>query len=540
MAGCYVRADGLFGVLLDVSGSMRSAYAVDSSHDASVERIHAIFTTIINIVKREVFRHDRDEKIFASAFGISHVSTDTCNLLHLLELLRDSPDDGYQALIDLAKREGVAYRIEPWINDIKENLSSVEAKLLYAVVQQKPSLLRELSQLIPSAIAQTGLNVYEGGAMVFNILTLGIANLSAEAHDHRKEKITSSDAYKRAQQIIGETLKKPLDPKPIQDVSKMLDDVLSVGHASTQSLNKKIHKFVEVIKPFIFGYTPMCKAMKEALAVFEVTKIGGCKDILFILSDGSSTDGDPLPIAKKLRCMDVVIATCFLTSDSISNPKMLYDKTNFPFVDHRSVLFNMSTVMENTQPPITNLVDAKWELSRTGESCLFFQANSLDVVNEFCETVISQMTMSCDALVDIVGKVDLATLINQENYKFKAKEQKPKTCYANAIAAVFFLAMQRIVGREGGYPDFYEVRERIVDEYGYDGADTDMVLNNVCREYRLHYKEVDENGARMAINKRRPVVARYIWYDEEQKRFKEYFKNNPRGILEKDHLRGEL
>ena len=126
-------------VLLDVSGSMRGAYAVDSSRDASVERTHAIFTTIVKIVKREVVRHDREEKIFASAFGISQESTDCCDLLHLLDLLRNSPDDGYRALIDLAKREGVADRIEPWLHDIKDNLSSVDARLLYAIMKPNPS-----------------------------------------------------------------------------------------------------------------------------------------------------------------------------------------------------------------------------------------------------------------------------------------------------------------------------------------------------------------------------------------------------------------
>ena len=68
----------MFGVLLDVSGSMRSAYSLDTSHDASVERTHAIFTSISNIAKQEVARHERQEKIFVSAFGLSG-ETDRCD-----------------------------------------------------------------------------------------------------------------------------------------------------------------------------------------------------------------------------------------------------------------------------------------------------------------------------------------------------------------------------------------------------------------------------------------------------------------------------
>lgn len=58
----------MFGVLVDVSGSMQSAYALDRSHQADVERIHAILTTLVSIVKREIAHHKRKESIFVGAF----------------------------------------------------------------------------------------------------------------------------------------------------------------------------------------------------------------------------------------------------------------------------------------------------------------------------------------------------------------------------------------------------------------------------------------------------------------------------------------
>lgn len=72
----------MFGVLVDVSGSMESAYALNRSNDANVERTHAILTTIINIVKQEVVHHDRRESIFVCAFGLSG-PTVTCDLVSL-------------------------------------------------------------------------------------------------------------------------------------------------------------------------------------------------------------------------------------------------------------------------------------------------------------------------------------------------------------------------------------------------------------------------------------------------------------------------
>ena len=133
------------------------------------------------------------------------------------------------------------------------------------------------------------------------------------------------------------------------------------------------------------------------------------------------------------------------------------------------------------------------------------------------------MTKSCDALVDILEKVPLATYINQRNAEFEPKEQEGGTCYANAIAAVFDLGMHRIVGREGGIPDFYEIRERIIHEYGVKGANTGKVLAKVAPEYRLHFRQVDETGARRAINERRPVVAMFFLYDEQWVKFSAFY-----------------
>lgn len=78
--------EAIFGILLDVSGSMRSAYALDTSHEANVEHTHAVITTIVNIVKREVAHHQRQESVFVSAFGVKGGHAETCDLLSLLDI----------------------------------------------------------------------------------------------------------------------------------------------------------------------------------------------------------------------------------------------------------------------------------------------------------------------------------------------------------------------------------------------------------------------------------------------------------------------
>ena len=158
------------------------------------------------------------------------------------------------------------------------------------------------------------------------------------------------------------------------------------------------------------------------------------------------------------------------------------------------------------------------------------------MVEEFCKVVVSRLTHGIDALVHMLGRVSLATYINQSNDKFVPRLQSGGTCYANVIAAVFHLAMNRIIGRERGVPRFSEILERIVREYGEHGAYVHIVLNKVCAEYRLHYREVDEFGARQAINERRPVVAIYSWKDKQSEMFQTFYEKSPKGILSSNDI----
>ena len=358
--------------------------------------------------------------------------------------------------------------------------------------------------------------------------------------------VHDSEAYKYAHEIIDDTLKCMQHPNPrsLQEVSELLDrlglsDYEPCSESSTvqsQSFHDRVQEVVEQIKPYIFGRTPMCRALKDAKAAFD--KIIGDLKVLFILSDGQSTDGDPRSIAQALRDSGVTVVTCFLTADHISNPKCLLDPfSKFQDQAGKQALFDMSSVVHNTEKPVCYLGDFDWKLPLSGESSLFIQANSLETVNQFCKVVVSQMTdRSFDSIVHVLEKAPLATYINQTNADFKPKSQEGGTCYANAIAAVLHLAMHRIVEREGGIPDFYEIRKRIIDEYGYEGANTEKVLKKVCPEYRLQFHKVDETGARHAINRRRPVVAKFWLYDEQWDKFSAFYKTTPKKVLQECHL----
>ena len=355
--------------------------------------------------------------------------------------------------------------------------------------------------------------------------------------------VKTSEAYKYAHEIIDNYTRDlyHLKPRKVKAVSNMLDDLLKRSPTSKSS-NDQIQEIIESFKPLILGRTPMCAALRNAEEMFGRADTN--EKVLFILSDGMSTDGDPLPIAQELHSAGVIIATCYITSDRVQNTNCLLDPRDCIKFKHNSgqqVLMKMSSTMKNTHTPVSYLVDANWELPPSGESCLFVEANSLEVVNEFCRIIVSQLTKrSCDALVDVIGKVPLADYINLSNEAFEPKAQENLTCYAYATATVLHLAMNRIVGREGGIPRFEDVRDRIVNEFGKNRAHTEVVLEMVCPEYRLHFHVVDEIGARKAINERRPVIARFSIYKKQREKFKEFYKLSPKHILLKSDIEGEF
>ena len=143
---------------------------------------------------------------------------------------------------------------------------------------------------------------------------------------------------------------------------------------------------------------------------------------------------------------------------------------------------------------------------------------------------------SSDALSELLASIDLDIYISQSICGFGATKQQGCTSYANASAAVLHLAMKRILGREGGYPDFHKLKEDMIETCGIHGADTSEVLQKICPKYRLHSQEVDIKGAMEAIVKKRPVIGRFRLTDDEWHAFDNFYKNNPTGILTQNEL----
>ena len=135
-----------------------------------------------------------------------------------------------------------------------------------------------------------------------------------------------------------------------------------------------------------------------------------------------------------------------------------------------------------------------------------------------------RVVCTSDALSELLVSVHLDMYINQTTRGVKAKDQgEDLTCYAFASATVLHLAMERIYGRQGGYPSFEELKDEMIREHGKCVADTYKVLQKICPKYRLRCRKVSLKGAKEAIINKRPVVTRFRLTNDEWDAFEKFY-----------------
>ena len=312
-------------------------------------------------------------------------------------------------------------------------------------------------------------------------------------------------------------------------------------HASTgkKEIDKKrVDELLEAVKPFIYGTTPLMQAMRHSMDLFSHSEFANHKKLLFILSDGQPTDGWDPPV-QELSDLGVTIVSCLITREGLSDPRHLYSLLDESWEEPAKFMFKMSSTITTQKIPRTLFLKKGWKIDiENNETRLFFHVNHADVIKDVCD-MAKKGVLSQDVLSDLLSSVDLDVYINQANDSFGAKRQHGGTCYANASAAVMHLAMQRIIGRDGGYPDFFDLREKLIAKYGREGASTKEVLKEICPEYRLQCQTVDAIGAMEAISAKRPVVVTFQLTGAQWDQFEKFYDETPRGILTRSYLESQ-
>ena len=184
-----------------------------------------------------------------------------------------------------------------------------------------------------------------------------------------------------------------------------------------------------------------------------------------------------------------------------------------------------------------------WQLPSSGECKLFVEINDtqnlyklVDLINEFTAELNNSKTIKDpNSIIYNFGLTSYNYHVEKMITNFVAKDQgNTKTCYANAISAAILLTLSKF--RNITEEDFVKLRNEIIWISKGIKKNTFNILKLISGKYKISLKDVDEDNARQAIMKTRVCVSRFILSETQWKNFNKFFKNNPKGILDKKDL----
>ena len=423
-----------------------------------------------------------------------------------------------------------APRVRKWatIEEIDPHIGEWEASFVLYALKNKPEFRRKfIYDCLPASCRELQQRSYAIEAANW------VLGFSPESHRVMTESTVKEVVEKGVELARNYVLAEVTNEAVycVKDASEILHG--SVG--DEELTEERTNELFDKVKPFIYGGTPMMRSLKQATDLF--TDNNHEYKLLFVLSDGQPTDGnDPRAPLRDLADLGVTVICCYITCRPIDEPRRLYDTEQPEWEGDAKLMYRMSSSIPTQKIPRTLFVKQGWKIDIGKNSTrMFFQINHPDIIHEVCD-VARDCVCKQDSLSDVLSSVSLDIYINKANEGLSPDRQTAKTCYAIASATVIHLAMMRIVGREGGYPDFYGIRDELITKHGMDGAVVEKVLGEACPKYRLQCKKTDERGALSAIVQKRPVVAIFRLSDDEWKAFYKFYQRNPRGILRKSTI----
>ncbi|XP_068747385.1 uncharacterized protein [Montipora capricornis] len=554
----------LMGILVDVSFSMRCSVGDEAVKPNNGPWARSVFKVIDELIKHDV---PSSNKTFALAFGSNFHSRQVFDLLGTVEKAKEeqsyiedlkserTPREMIDEILYILENEG-APRVRTWahMNVLLSVIDDTTAAAMLYFLQRNPDFARRfVHEILPQECREIVLEVSslaKEGVYHFAGLLSRVGLVRPDFQESATEE-SVKEVIEKGKQLLEEFRMVAVNKaaiKSVQTASEILHD--SVG--DQEVTDERVDELIETVEPYIYGGTPFFRAIKYSVELFSHSEFANHTKILFILSDGAPGDGDGdgdgkderHPQLQKLYKLEVKIASCYITPEKISNPRRLYGSLKGEWMEPAKFMFRISSIIKTEKIPRTLFVKKGWQIDITNnETRLFFQVNHPDVIKDVCD-MAKRAVLSQDVLSEILSDVDLDLYINNEKEKFKPTPEgqgDKATCYAHAAAAVMhlqLLAKKRIIGRVGGYPDFDELREKLITKYGEEekGVSTFQVLREVCPEYRLKCKSVNVVQAIQAISEKRPVVATFYLTEAQWDRFDQFYKENRKGILTKSYL----
>ncbi|KAJ8038527.1 hypothetical protein HOLleu_15977 [Holothuria leucospilota] len=535
----------LIGILLDVSGSMRESVGGGVQEEGG-EWVRSIFQVIDDLIKYDV---SCGNLVFSVGVGAS-CGDGIFDLISTLEQFQNKGssdhhrdhmtyDEMIERILNILERSG-ASTVKKWATKdvIRSTVSCEMAALILSELESDPSFVKSFVNFClpracrdfsdPTRGADPGARELTQG---FNWMYNKYASVVSTFRTATEEELI--EVVEKAKGMLLKSVSVESSIFSVQKASNIIHGCVD----EEQLTETRINELKKTVTPFIYGRTPLFRSLKQTIELFSNGNYRNYKKLLFILSDGKPTDvGDTKHLLSKFREADITVVSCFISKSRQVEPLLLHSVAGREWEEGAKFLFHLSSTIPTQLLPRTIFIKRGWKIDITNnETKLFLHVNHPDHIRDACD--LAQNVVCCqDALSDLLVSVSLDIYINQSTTGFPAQRQTGGTCYANATAAVLHMSMKRILGREGGYPDFNQLRQQLIDRYGEHGANTLHVLQTVCPHYRLQCREVDVVGAMRAVTAKRPVVARFRLTDAEWDVFGKFYEKNPTAILTKSEI----
>ena len=393
----------LIGLALDVSGSMKQSIQNDTSAQLSrLEGLSQSLTRFASDVRRLIQEETQAQVrkplyLFAYGFGFKHFQTNICDLLALLKVMQQgnshditvaetqqTSSNGFAALGRVARR----YRRENWVKWAEGFIDEDKARLLAQALEDDPDVARELAELLPHTIVGAGLSYTSGYAS--ELLGFGFESSLDKAKKLALQLIGSQSGRspEAVQQSLINQHKMDLEAKmkSIGEVTFALDEAVRLLDDRKVGNNEFLSHAME----FIYGDTPMCKALRTIQDRFQrelQARPQETQPILFVLSDGEATDGDPIPLSAAIKAAGISIISCFVTDQDITRPRVLFGESDDQWSKGARTMFEIASPSSADSLFAEFLKNRGWHVEEGAQ--FFAQVNHSKILEEFIGGFIS-------------------------------------------------------------------------------------------------------------------------------------------------------
>lgn len=562
----------LVGVLFDVSGSMRCS--LENVNVANNNKKSFLIENIIETLGKKL-----NLSLFSMIFGCTDKLDEIADLFLLIETIDSEIStqrfksqefssysygnsnyyDYKRKLLDLFNLCG-ANTLEKYIYG-KSGPTNNECQLIYNVLKDDRSLTQEIFNGFPENVK--GIK----GFVTSGLLKLDVLGVTQNMQDDmvrnevRKtlEIVLKKNKDKVMHEVYDKMNKSIAKYKSLKNSGKEFQ--LRTSNNVSSLIEKSKACFFNgdrnLYEELIYGGTPMTKGISEAFRIIE-TNYGKKNKLLFIISDGESTDGNPTGITiEKSTRLNVKIASLFFSRESYFTKELYYSLPNrnnyynyysLSMIPNRNndngerTLFNISSELDSNNFLCKFFQNRGWKIPAEGKCRLFFQSNNSKIINEFIDIIGDAFSVN-DAFINNINNIDFSLYV-KNNFidSFQAKRQVGPICWSFAISTVIHLASSRVYGRK--IAPFEQIHKSLFEEFKYEkeGQNTAKVLERVLPHYRLRYQKVNEVEARMALIKGRPCVFSFSLSETQWEKWDEFYKTgkgktDPRNaILTRDVL----